>query len=193
MQGGSDEMLTVGSALSFGLAAGLLIGGAPRVIVVGAFIPAVAMVLTMFNRANPGRGAAGRVDARPLIPAAHSTREWLRRRGSYRDPTVARCSDAHPEDRRTWMTSRAPTAKASRRPRKPGARATATALADQVGNAGDEIRKDLGNAGDDLTGAAGTAGDTSKEAWRKADGDDSLADKVGNAGDEIRRDVTGRP
>jgi len=66
-------------------------------------------------------------------------------------------------------------------------------LADQVGNAGDEVRKDLGNAGDDLTGAAGTAGDTSKEAWRKADGDDSLADKVGNAGDEIRRDVTGRP
>ena len=60
MQGGSDEMLTVGSALSFGLAAGLLIGGAPRLIVVGAFIPAVAMVLTMFNRANPGRGAAGR-------------------------------------------------------------------------------------------------------------------------------------
>jgi hypothetical protein len=60
MRGGSDEMLTVGSALSFGLAAGLLIGGAPRVIVVGAFIPAVAMVLTMFNRANPGRGAVGR-------------------------------------------------------------------------------------------------------------------------------------
>ena len=60
MRGGSDEMLTVGSALSFGLAAGLLIGGAPRVIVVGAFIPAVAMVLTMFNRANPGRGPVGR-------------------------------------------------------------------------------------------------------------------------------------
>ena len=60
MRGGSDEMLTVGSALSFGLAAGLLIGGAPRVIVVGAFIPAVAMVLTMFNRANPGRGTVGR-------------------------------------------------------------------------------------------------------------------------------------
>ena len=92
------------------------------------------------------------------------------------------------------MTSRAPTAKASRRPRKPGARPTATrAWPTQVGNAGDEIRKDLGNAGDDLTGAAGTAGDTSKEAWRKADGDESLADKVGNAGDEIRRDVTGRP
>ncbi len=60
MRSGSDEMLTVGSALSFGLAAGLLIGGAPRVIVVGAFIPAVAMVLTMFNRANPGRDTVGR-------------------------------------------------------------------------------------------------------------------------------------
>jgi len=32
-----------------------------------------------------------------------------------------------------------------------------------------------------------------KEAWRKADGDESLADKVGNAGDDIRREVTGRP
>ena len=60
MRGGSDEMLTVGSALSFGLAAGLLIGGAPRLIVVGAFIPAVAMVLTMFNRTNPASGATGR-------------------------------------------------------------------------------------------------------------------------------------
>ena len=30
---------------------------------------------------------------------------------------------------------------------------------------------------------------TTKEAWRKADGDDSLADKVGNAGDEIRKDL----
>jgi hypothetical protein len=35
--------------------------------------------------------------------------------------------------------------------------------------------------------------EATKEAWRKADGDDSLADKVGNAGDEIRRDVSGRP
>jgi hypothetical protein len=60
MRGGSDEMLTVGSALSFGLAAGLFIAGAPRLIVVGAFIPAVMMVLTMFNRANPASSAAGR-------------------------------------------------------------------------------------------------------------------------------------
>ena len=28
-----------------------------------------------------------------------------------------------------------------------------------------------------------------KEAWRKADGDESLADKVGNAGDDMRRDI----
>ena len=28
-----------------------------------------------------------------------------------------------------------------------------------------------------------------KEAWRKADGDESLADKIGNAGDDMRRTV----
>ena len=34
--------------------------------------------------------------------------------------------------------------------------------------------------------------DTSKEAWRKADGDESLADKIGNAGDDMRRTVDDR-
>ena len=28
-----------------------------------------------------------------------------------------------------------------------------------------------------------------KEAWRKADGEEDLADKLGNAGDEIRKDL----
>jgi len=60
MRGGSDEMLTVGSALSFGLAGGLLIGGAPRLIVVGALIPAVMMVLTMFNRSSRTTGPTSR-------------------------------------------------------------------------------------------------------------------------------------
>ena len=31
-----------------------------------------------------------------------------------------------------------------------------------------------------------------KEAWRKADGDDSLADAVGNAGDELRKQARQR-
>ena len=65
----------------------------------------------------------------------------------------------------------------------------ATALADAVGNAGDEIRKDLGNAGDDLSHGTDSTYDSGKEAWRKADGDESLADKIGNAGDDMRRDV----
>ena len=66
-------------------------------------------------------------------------------------------------------------------------------LGDKVGNLGDEVRKDLGNTGDDLSNAGydstdpNKAGyDSSKEAWRKADGDESLADKIGNAGDDIR-------
>ena len=70
-------------------------------------------------------------------------------------------------------------------------------LADKVGNVGDEVRKDLGNTGDDLSNADSTdpnrAGyDSSKEAWRKADGDESLADKIGNAGDDMRRTVDDR-
>ena len=59
MRGGSDEMLTVGSALSFGLAGGLLLGGAPRLIVLGALIPALMMAFTMFNRASGATGAVG--------------------------------------------------------------------------------------------------------------------------------------
>ena len=39
---------------------------------------------------------------------------------------------------------------------------------------------------DDLRKAGREAEETSKEAWRKRDGED-LADKVGNAGDDIRK------
>jgi len=47
---GSDEMLTAGTTLSLGLAAGLLIGGAPRILVALALIPAAAMGLTILDR-----------------------------------------------------------------------------------------------------------------------------------------------
>src|SRR4029453_1733723 len=56
-------------------------------------------------------------------------------------------------------------------------------LADKVGNAGDEMRKDLGNTGDDIANAGDdvrtTTSAADKEAWRKSDGDESLADKGG--------------
>ena len=68
-------------------------------------------------------------------------------------------------------------------------RADGESVADDIGNVGDEIRKDLGNTGDDLANKADYAGDSSKEAWRKADGDESLADKIGNAGDDMRRSM----
>jgi hypothetical protein len=60
MRTGSDEMLSMGSALSFGLAGGLLIGGAPRLLVAAAFLPAVAMVLTLLDRSSRTRGQTGR-------------------------------------------------------------------------------------------------------------------------------------
>jgi hypothetical protein len=60
MRQGSDEMLAMGSALSFGLAAGLLIGGAPRLVVAGALVPAAMMVLTLFDRSTRTRKPTGR-------------------------------------------------------------------------------------------------------------------------------------
>lgn len=61
MRGGSDEMLAVGSALSLGLAGGLLIAGAPRLIVTAALVPAVMLVLTLFDRTSRAPGTAGRL------------------------------------------------------------------------------------------------------------------------------------
>ena len=55
MQSSSDEMLAMGGALSFGLAVGMLIGGAPRLLIAGALVPAIAMVLTLLNRSGWNR------------------------------------------------------------------------------------------------------------------------------------------
>ncbi len=58
MQAGSDELLVVGSALTFGVAGGLLIGGGHRLLVAATLIPAAMMVLTVLDRSS--RGRAGR-------------------------------------------------------------------------------------------------------------------------------------
>ena len=47
---GSDEMLTAGTTLSLGVAIGMLVGRAPRILVVLALIPAAAMGLTILDR-----------------------------------------------------------------------------------------------------------------------------------------------
>lgn len=51
---GSDEMLTAGTTLSLGMAIGLLVGGAPRVLVALALLPAAAMGLTLLDRSSRG-------------------------------------------------------------------------------------------------------------------------------------------
>jgi hypothetical protein len=56
---GSDEMLTAGATLSLGLALGLLIGGASRILVTLALIPAAAMGMTLLDR-NGRNGARAR-------------------------------------------------------------------------------------------------------------------------------------
>jgi hypothetical protein len=60
MRAGSDEMLSVGSVLSFGFAMGLLIGGASRLLVAVALVPAAAMGLTLMDRVSRSRRTTGR-------------------------------------------------------------------------------------------------------------------------------------
>jgi hypothetical protein len=60
MEAGSDEMLTVGASLSLGLAIGMLVGGAPRILVALALIPATAMGVTMLDRYSGARSTSGR-------------------------------------------------------------------------------------------------------------------------------------
>jgi hypothetical protein len=55
----SDEVLAVGASLSLGMALGLLLGGANRLLVILALVPATAMGLTLFNRYN-GTGSVPR-------------------------------------------------------------------------------------------------------------------------------------
>jgi len=60
MRAGSDEMLSIGSVLSFGFAMGLLIGGASRLLVAVALIPAAAMGLTLMDRVSRSRRSTTR-------------------------------------------------------------------------------------------------------------------------------------
>jgi hypothetical protein len=57
IRAGSDEMLTAGTTLSVGLALGLLLGGANRLLVILALIPAAAMGFTLLDRTQSTRPA----------------------------------------------------------------------------------------------------------------------------------------
>lgn len=58
MEAGSDEMLAVGASLSLGLAIGMLVGGANRLLVAIALIPAMAMAFTLLDRYGSSRTTA---------------------------------------------------------------------------------------------------------------------------------------
>lgn len=60
MRAGSDEMLSIGSVMSFGFAMGLLLGGASRLLVAVALIPAAAMGLTLMDRVSRSRRTTAR-------------------------------------------------------------------------------------------------------------------------------------
>jgi len=53
---GSDEMLAVGTLLSYGIAMGLLIGGASRLLVAVALVPAGMLGLNLLDRSTRAKG-----------------------------------------------------------------------------------------------------------------------------------------
>jgi len=63
IQSSPDEVLAIGTALSTGIAIGLIIGGAPRLLVGAALIPSAAMGFTLLSRyteMQPRTGSNGR-------------------------------------------------------------------------------------------------------------------------------------
>jgi hypothetical protein len=57
---GSDETLSAGTLVAFGFALGLLVGGANRLLVILALVPAAAMGLTLLDRQTSRPGASTR-------------------------------------------------------------------------------------------------------------------------------------
>jgi len=60
MRAGSDDMLALGSVLSFGFAMGLLVGGAARLLVAAALVPVAMMGLTMLDRGSRSRNSSAK-------------------------------------------------------------------------------------------------------------------------------------
>ncbi len=60
IRSGSDEMLSVGSVLSFGFAMGLLVGGANRLLIAAALVPTAMMGLTLLDRSSRSRKSTTR-------------------------------------------------------------------------------------------------------------------------------------
>ena len=58
IEGGSDERVSTGVTFSLGLAIGMLVGGAPRLLIALTLVPLAAMGLVMADRrVRPGRSA----------------------------------------------------------------------------------------------------------------------------------------
>ena len=58
VQGGSDETLKVVGAAAIGLATGLLLGGANRILVILAIVPAAVIGATLVERKDRGTSAS---------------------------------------------------------------------------------------------------------------------------------------
>ena len=151
MRAGSDEMLSIGSVLSFGFAMGLLIGGASRLLVAAASDPGGDDGPDPDGSVEPaGQRATTRtckaVDSAP--PAGARLACYIAAPTVL--STVAPRSDTHQEVtdmddvKKTYREGEQDTKEAWRKADGD------ESLADKVGNAGDELRKQAGNLGDDL-------------------------------------------
>jgi len=58
----SDEMVRFGTAVSFGFAVGLMVGGANRILVGAAFVPVCMLGLTLLERSATGRPATAGIE-----------------------------------------------------------------------------------------------------------------------------------
>ena len=76
MEAGSDGALAVGTALSVGMAVGLLLGGGNRLLVALALIPATAMGFTLLDRYAGRPGAPVRKGGRFLVRATRPAADF---------------------------------------------------------------------------------------------------------------------
>ena len=60
IRAGSDEMLAIGTLLSYGVALGLLVGGANRLLVAIALVPAGMLGLNLLDRSTRTKGPTAR-------------------------------------------------------------------------------------------------------------------------------------
>ncbi len=64
IEAGSDQQISAGATMSLGLAIGMLLGGAPRILIALALLPVAAVGLVLMDRRGQGGPKGGSLDSR---------------------------------------------------------------------------------------------------------------------------------